>query len=364
MGFTILIPLLPFVVKRFGAPDAVAGTLITTGALCATIASPFWGRLSDRAGRKRALLGSQIAAFTGYVLLAVAGNLTLLFVSRIVEGLGGGNLGVASAYISDVTTEEERPRALALATAAFGAGFFVGPVLGGALAHFGFALPFFFAAGLQAINFTLTAWLLPESHAPQPRATVSAKTLRATLFRHRIGSVMVCRFAYIFAFTFFFTSFSLFLNDVLGAGPEVSSLLLGVAGVVGATTQIFGVGTLVRRFGLHDVTLAAFAAGIVAYALLGLVNSVAFFVVTIAFWAFSGSILRPALDARVAQLVPEDERGTFLGFADSLDNFSLIFAPTLGATVVGAAPHLVGIIPALALALGFGLTARESGNGA
>jgi MFS family permease len=184
------------------------------------------------------------------------------------------------------------------------------------------------------------------------------------LLRQQIGSVMICRFAYIFAFTFFFTSFSLFLNDVLGAGPEVSSLLLGVAGVVGATTQIFGVGALVRRFGLHDVTLAAFAAGVLAYALLGLVESVAFFVVTIAFWAFSGSILRPALDARVAQIVPENERGTFLGFADSLDNFSLIFAPTLGAAVVGAAPHLVGIVPALALALGFTLTAREKSQGA
>jgi len=120
-------------VKRFGAPDAVAGTLITVAAVCATISSPLWGGLSDRVGRKRALLGSQAASLAGYVLIAFAPNLGTLFASRIVEGLGGGNLGVAAAYISDVTDEAQRPQALAFATAAFGAGFIVGPVLGGAL---------------------------------------------------------------------------------------------------------------------------------------------------------------------------------------------------------------------------------------
>jgi predicted MFS family arabinose efflux permease len=346
-------------VKKFASADAVAGTLITVSALCAALSSPLWGALSDRAGRKRTLLSSQVATFAGYLLLAVAGNLTMLFVSRIVAGLGGGNLGIASAYIADVTSEEERPRALAFATAAFGAGFVVGPVASGALSHFGFALPFYFAAGLQALNFALTATLLPESHAPKRRASSPWPAIRDTLHRRDVMRVLICRFAYIFAFTYFFTSFSLFLHDVLGTGPEASSLLLGVAGAVGAATQILGVDRLVRSLGLRNATLAAFAAGIFAYALLGFVNTISFFVVAIAFWAFSGSILRPVLDARIAKIVPPDERGTFLGLGDSLDNVSLIFAPTIGAAVVGAAPHLIGIIPAAALGIGFALTARE-----
>lgn len=354
--------MLPFVVKRFASADAVAGTLITVSAICATLSSPFWGALSDRAGRKRALLSSQVATFAGYLVLAVADNLTMLFVSRIVAGLGGGNLGVASAYISDVTTDEERPRALAFATAAFGAGFVVGPIFSGALSHFGFALPFYVAAGLQALNFGLTAVLLPESHSPRRQARSPWHTLRATVRRGAVLRVLVCRFAYIFAFTYFFTSFSLFLHDVLAAGPEASSLLLGVAGSVGAATQIFGVGPLVRRFGLRAVTLGAFGIGIIAYALLGLVDGIALFVFTIALWAFSGSILRPALDAQIARIAAPNERGTFLGLGDSLDNLSLIFAPTIGAAVVGAAPHLVGVIPAIALAIGFGLTLQESAH--
>ena len=344
--------------KKFASADAVAGTLITVSALCATLSSPFWGGLSDRAGRKRTLLASQVATFAGYVLLAIAGNLETLFASRIVAGLGGGNLGVASAYISDVTTEEQRPQALAYATAAFGAGFVVGPIASGALSHFGFALPFYFAAALQALNFALTAALLPDSRAPAPSKESLWKELRATLERADVKRVLVCRFAYIFAFTYFFTSFSLFLHDVFGTGPEASSLLLAVAGAVGAATQIFGVDVLVRRYGLRATTLAAFAAGIFAYALLGFVTTIAFFIIAVGFWAFSGSILRPALDAQIAKIVPASERGTFLGLGDSLDNLSMIFAPTIGAAVVGAAPHLVGIVPAIALGLGLSLTLR------
>jgi DHA1 family tetracycline resistance protein-like MFS transporter len=353
LGFTILIPLLPFVAKHFGAPDAVAGSLITTSALCATLSSPLWGRLSDVAGRKRALLGSQAASFGGYLVLAFAGNLEVLFLSRIIEGLGGGSLGVATAYISDVTSEELRPQALAYASAAFGAGFIAGPVLGGALAHYGFALPFFVAAGLQAANFALTLLLLPESHAPAPARRDSWRELGLAMRRAALRGALLCRFLYIFAFTFFFTSFSLFLNGVLHAGPEMSSFLLAIAGGTGALTQIFAVGPLTKRFGLRAVTLAAFGAGVVAYALLGFAMGLAFFIAVIVIWAFSGSVLRPALDARIAGIVPANERGTFLGLADSLDNFSMIFAPTLGAAVVGIAPRLMGVAPGLALAAGF-----------
>jgi DHA1 family tetracycline resistance protein-like MFS transporter len=359
LGFTILIPLLPFVSKRFGAPDVVAGALIATTAVCATLSSPVWGSLSDRYGRKRVLLGSQLFSLGGYLLLAFAGGLPWLFLSRIIEGCGGGNLGVATSYISDVTTDQSRPRALAYGTAAFGAGFIVGPIVGGALAHFGFTVPFLFAAGMQALNFALTATLLPESRQKR-RATFDWRELRAALARPGIGRILTQRFLYIFAFTYFFTTFSLFLNAVLRAGPAVSSALLGVAGAVGAATQVFAVGPLIDRVGLRIASLAALAAGMLAYALLGFVDSIALFTVVIVFWAFSGSVLRPAIDARIVQLAPEDERGTMLGLGDSLDNFALIVAPVIGAAIIGAAPRLIGVLPALVLGFAFALTLRDA----
>ena len=352
---------MPFVARRFGAPDAVAGALLTTTALCATLSSPLWGALGDRYGRKRALLGSQGCSFAAYLLLASAGGLPLLFVSRVVEGLGGGNLGVATSYIADVTTPQQRPQALALATAAFGGGFIAGPVIGGALAHLGYTVPFAFAAGLQAANMALTATLLPQSQAPQQRRRFRWAELRALAATRAVESVMARRFLYIFAFTYFFTSFSLFASDVLHAGPETSSLLLALAGAVGAVAQVAAVGPLVARLGLRRTALGAFAIGIVAYALLGVVTTLVAFAAVVALWAFGGSVLRPALDARIAELATPTSRGTLLGFGDALDNFAMIFAPTLGAAIVGAAPRFTGVLPALALAGGLGLTARERG---
>jgi MFS family permease len=367
VGFTILIPLLPFVAKRFGAPDVVAGALVTTTALCATLSSPLWGTLSDRLGRKRALLGSQAASLAAYLLLAVAGGIPALFLSRAVEGLGGGNLGVANAYIADVTTPEQRPRALAFGTAAFGAGFIAGPIASGALAHFGFAVPFLAAAALQLVNMLLTATLLAESHASaaaQTDRTALVGVLRgrgiANVLREPgIANVLWRRFLYIFAFTSFFTTFSLYLAAVFSLGPEGSSALLAVAGAVGALTQVAAVGPLAERFGLRRVALGAFALGAVAYAALGLASGLAALVVAIALWALSGALLRPILDARIAELAPEERRGALLGFGDSLDNFSLIFAPAIAAAIVGVAPRFVGLLPACSLVAGGILTWRD-----
>ncbi|MBD5606054.1 MAG: MFS transporter, partial [Candidatus Eremiobacteraeota bacterium] len=355
LGFTILIPLLPFVAKRFGAPDVVAGALVTTTAVCASLASPLWGAISDRFGRKRALLGSQVASFVAYLTIALAGGLPLLFLSRAIEGLGGGNLGIASAYVADVTTDEQRPQALAFGTAAFGLGFVAGPIASGALAHFGFAVPFFVAAGLQAINVAVTAALLPESHAPLATRT-SFADVRSMTRIPGIGNVLARRFLYIFAFTSFFTTFSLYLSEVFGLGPGGASALLAVAGGAGAAVQILLVGAIAKRFGSRKALLGGFVLGVIAYAAIGVANGIAAFVAAIVLWAASGSLLRPVLDARIAELAPPERRGTILGFGDSLDNVALIFAPTLGAAGGGGAPRMAGGVPAVALAAGAWLT--------
>ncbi len=339
----------------------MAASLITTTAICATISSPFWGALSDRFGRRPALLGSQVASFVGYLMLAFANGLPVLFLSRVVEGFGGGNLGVANSYIADVTNEADRPRAFAYGTAAFGAGFIVGPILGGALAHVNATLPFFVAAGFQALNIVMTAALLPPSRG-RTKSPFRLREVRTSFAVPGIANVLMREFLYIFAFTYFFTIFSLYLARVLRAGPETTSFLLGIAGAVGATIQIAGVGPLVKRFGARRIALGAFAAGVVAYALLGFVHEISTFVVAIVIWAASGSLLRPVISARISEIASEADRGMLLGFSDSLDNFALIFAPAIGGAIVGAAPQFTGVLPAFALLLGFWMTLRDPGT--
>jgi DHA1 family tetracycline resistance protein-like MFS transporter len=327
-------------------------------ALCATLSSPLWGALSDRFGRKPALLGSQVASFAAYLLLAFANGLPLLYLSRAIEGLGGGNLGVANSYIADVTTEAQRPRAFAYAAAAFGAGFIVGPIVGGALAHYGVTVPFFVAAGFQALNFVFTTAFLPQTRGRSAPA-FDARELRAAFARPGIASVLAREFLYIFAFTYFFTIVSLYLARVLGAGPEATSFLLGIAGAVGAAVQIGCVAPLARRFGPPRVTLGAFALGIAAYLIFGFVHELTTFVAALVMWAASGSLLRPLLSARIVDVAPAGERGTLLGISSALDNFALIFAPAIGSAIVGSAPELTGIVPVVALVAGFWLTLND-----
>ncbi len=351
---------MPFVAQRFSESETLAGTLLTTTAFCAALASPLWGALSDRIGRRRALVGSQLCSIAGYVVLATAGNLATVYLSRIAEGLGGGNLGVAQSAIADVADEASRPRAYAIASAAFGAGFVVGPLLGGLLVRFGFAVPFLVAAGLQTLNVALTLAFLHETHFPSARAPRHPlRALLATLRIPAVGSAIARQSLYVFAFTYLFTTFSLFLDRTLGVGPALASGLLGVAGAVGLCAQLFGTERLVTRLGLQRATLAAFALGIVAYAALGFVPGIIAFVAVVVAWAASGAILRPLLATVLADAAPEEARGALLGLGDALNNAALIFSPTIGAAIVGFAPRLLGVVPALALSVGFALTLRD-----
>ena len=364
LAYTILIPLLPFVAQRFGASDTTAGTLLTATALCATVSSPLWGALSDRFGRKRALVGSQLLSFAGYIVLALATGIPMLFFSRAVEGFGGGNVGVAQSYISDVTDEEQRPRAFAYSSAAFGAGFIFGPILSGSLVHFGYAVPFYVAAGFQLLNAVLTLSLLPESHGVRA-APYGWRELGSVLRLPAIGSLLWRQLLFIFAFTYLFTIFSLYVSHVLHGGPELSSLLLGVAGTVGALTMLLGVGPLVARYGSNRVGSLAFLVGALAYGLIAFARDLVSVGLVLVLWALSGSILRPVLSAQISEEAPEAERGAILGFADSLNNFAMIFAPVLGGTIVGFNPSLSGLLPAACLAGGFwlSLAARRAGAG-
>jgi len=170
LGLTIMIPLLPFYAESFGASATVVGLLQATYAGCQLIAGPPLGSLSDRLGRKPVLLVSQLGTFAGFLILAFAPNLWVVFLARAIDGITAGNLSIAQAYIADVTTPKERSRAFALIGIAFGVGFLVGPGVSGFLsAHYGFQVPILCAAALSLASILGTAFLLP-SVPPHPEA--------------------------------------------------------------------------------------------------------------------------------------------------------------------------------------------------
>jgi DHA1 family tetracycline resistance protein-like MFS transporter len=344
LGFTFLIPLLPALASKFHASSVTMGLLISTTAACAAISSPFWGKLSDRAGRRIVLVASQGFSLVGYLLLAVAGSVPVLFVSRAIEGLGGGNLGVAQSYIVDSVREDQREKALAWGAAAFGLGFVIGPVMSGLLARGGLSVPFWVATGFEALNIVLTVLMLPKTR-PHDEAT-DLSGVFATVRRPAIVNVLVRQFLYIFSYTYFFTVFALYLQKALHVGASGSSLLLGLAGATGALAQVVLADRLSKRFGTFVLSESMFGVSLVAYALLGFVTNVWWFVAVLVVWAIPGAILLPTMNALIAERAPEDQRGAVLGFADSLNNASMIVAPAAGAAVVSANVHWVGLLPA------------------
>ena len=163
LGFSLILPLLPYYAETFGATPTIVGLLVASYAAAQMIGAPLLGRFSDRFGRRPVLLISIFGTFVGFILLGVGGSLLILFISRMLDGLTGGNITVAQAYITDVTDEKNRAKGLGMIGAAFGLGFILGPAAGGLLSTYGYAVPSFVAAALALINLVAVFFFLPES---------------------------------------------------------------------------------------------------------------------------------------------------------------------------------------------------------
>jgi MFS family permease len=170
VGFMIVVPLLPFYALEMAASPIMIGLIISSHAVAQLLSAPVWGRLSDRFGRRPILMISLFASAAGFLVFGLANTVLLLFLSRIIQGMGGGTTGVAQAYVADTIPAAQRARALGWLSAATSAGVIFGPALGSMAAHWGQAAPGFIAAGLSLVNVGFAWRWLPESHSAARRA--------------------------------------------------------------------------------------------------------------------------------------------------------------------------------------------------
>lgn len=354
-GYMIMVPLLPYVAQRYGASGVVVGALLATMAVASVVAAPVWGVLSDRIGRKPMVLVSQLIALAGYLLLATAPSLAMLFVARAIAGIGGGNLGITQSYIADVTDEAHRDRAYGFFGVVFGIGIVLGPVAGGFLVRAGYWAPFAAAALIEVANIALTLRFLPATRPRSAARTSIVDAARAVFAQAGVRGLVARHFLFIFAVTFFFTIFALYVRRALDLGPSQASWLLAGMGIVGGVALIALVAPLAERFGDARVAQTGLALSALAYLGLPFARSLPAFAGVLVVWAIGASCVEPTLSALLSERASAARRGATMGVNDALSNLALMLAPTLGGFVVDRNLALVGIVPAAAVIGAFGL---------
>ena len=342
LGFSLILPLLPYYADTFGSNEFVTGLLVASYAAMQLVGAPILGRLSDRYGRRPILLVSIFGTFVGFLLLGFANSLWMLFASRILDGFTGGNLSVAQAYIADVTDEKNRSKGLGMVGAAFGLGFIIGPVTGGFLSQWGYALPAFVAAALAFINLALVAVWLPESLTAEKRAAMPQKqppvtldALLQALRRPFTGSLLITRFFFGLAFAIFQTIFALYALKKFQLDARDTGLVLTYVGVLSVFVQGFLIGRLTQRF--REDVLIPVAVVIMTLSLLGwaFVPSVFWLLVILTPTAMAGGVLNTILASTLTKAVQAQEVGGILGLAASIESLTRVIAPTLGGALLG-----------------------------
>jgi MFS transporter, DHA1 family, tetracycline resistance protein len=355
LGYTMMIPLLPAVIREYHASDLMAGSLLSVPALCSVVAAPLWGKFSDRLGRKPIIIIAQVLTLIGYLAQALAPSLVWIFIARIISGCGGGSLGAVQSYIADVTNEDQRDSAYSLYGAVFGMGFIVGPASAGFLMKHGIALPFFVAAAIEAFNIVFTATMLPSKLRRGTRSKTSvAESLKAANIPG-VRRVLIRQFLAIFAIVFFLANFALYLHHVLHSAVLQIGWLLSIAGGVGGAALILLVSPLAARIGDRRVAQIGLLLSFVAYGMLAFVTALPFFVVVLILWAVGSSMVEPTLTALLSVRAKQSERGAIMGVSDSVNSLAMILGPATGSALVGYNPRLLGVLPACAALTAFAL---------
>jgi MFS transporter, DHA1 family, tetracycline resistance protein len=319
--------------------------LISVYALCQLFGGPLLGRLSDHTGRKPLLLLSQVGTLFGFVLLAMANSLWLIFLSRIVDGFTAGNISLAQAYIADVTKPEERTKSFAVIGIAFGVGFLIGPAISGYLAQYSYQYPIYAAMTLSASSIIATAVLLPARKpslegAGERRLSVLAWGTYAEYFRRPALSPLLWQFfAFIFCFSTFMSGFPLFAErrftwDGHAFGPKEVGYVYAYVGVLGVILQGGLIGRLSRILGDRKLVTGGLIVSGVAFVALAWTFGIRNLLIVTALIACGTGVVRPAITSLITQSIGKWEQGSVLGLTQSLQSVAAIVAPFLAGLMI------------------------------
>ncbi len=364
VGFGVVIPLLPFYAKAMNAAPWQVTTMFAAYSLGQFFGEPFWGRLSDRIGRRPVLMVTILANAVAYVALAFAPNIWIAMLVRLAGGFGSGNISTIQGYMADVTPPEKRAGRMGLLGSAFGAGFVIGPSLGGLLARpsagqLGFQIPLFVAAGMAALAVLGVVLFVAESRAPSApdsKQPGRREALGQAAAHPILSRVLLVTLVSTGAFAGMESIFGLWANARFAWGPREVGLCFAVIGIIASLGQGVLTGRLARRFGEGRVLTAGLA--IIALSLLAtpFAPHASLAIVAVGCTAFGQSLVFPCVAALISRASPPDRQGQMLGLNMAAGSLARIGGPLLAGPLFGLAaggPYWFGaalMIPAIVFA--------------
>ncbi len=347
IGFGIVLPLLPYFAERFGASPLTVTLLATVFSFAQFVFLPIWGRMSDRIGRRPVILLTIAGMAAGYLWLAFAESLLMLFLARAFTGVMASSAGVINAFVTDVTSTEDRARGMGRIGAAHGMGFIVGPAIGGLFAgsdpvNPDLQLPFLIAAGLSALAFAIALVQVRETVAPEARA--AARLDRQNMFQTLVQALRMPQFGLLlvllcftpFVFSGVETTFVMWSERALGWGPWQNGQIYTFMGLMAAATQWFLVGRLTRRFGEKRLILAGALLIASGTLILPWMSGTAGLCGAFGLIVLGVSINNPSLNSLISRFAGPSQRGSLLGLSTSCSAMARISGPAWGGFAFGA----------------------------
>jgi multidrug resistance protein len=341
LGFGILIPILPsFSVKELNIDEAAIGIAIAIYSFVQFLFNPILGKLSDKYGRKPVIVVCLFLNAIGYIVFSFTHSYILLLVSRVIAGIGGSSIGVAQAYIADITTRENRSKGMGLIGAAFGLGFVFGPLIGGLLAGFGYAVTGYVAAGFSLIAFLLTIIYLPESIKnklnnekiePQLRRKIfDFPAMKKILQKPDLALLILLFFILTFSFANIYGTFALLGLKVYGFTDMQNGYMFGIVGMTSAIVQGGLIGRINKLMTKKMILMIGSLLIMLTLALIPYAGTFIGLAIVSVVLSYGTGTFQPTVLSLISEVTSETEQGITLGINQSLSSFARVLGPLWG----------------------------------